>query len=513
MVKSFTQARIRGTLEADLNWYTATDPWGENKHIPETMNKMEIATTKIKKYLNYIKHYIEEQQFIDLKRELREFEWDWKILNGTKIEKAMRPKGIRIDRDAAINLTDIQIPEDTEMVAAWGKKFAFPTDIWDDINFITEVDTMIENKMPTVLWQEAKKRSSIMMDRHKKERNRNITKSWLNFISQRAADFFKKHQQLIISQSDKGKHSVIMYREEYEKKIMDLLNDTTTYTPTEINLEEIIQKNDALVDKLIEISTIKRENRGRMSDRGTIPAKFYGLPKIHKTGTQLRPITSAINSPGKKLASLMVEILTPLFTNDDLHVRNSNICKDKLRDIELDPDEMLVSFDVTSMYTNISTKLAIDIIGKRKSLIEGRTKIPFDILTRILNFLLNECAFFTYNNITYTQSSGLPMGSPESPLIANILMTDLIETQRPKFTREPEFIFVYVDDTIGAIHKNHIEQTLETLNAYNDEINFTMEIEIGKRINFLDITIIREGNRMTTKWFKKPYASDRLLNY
>lgn len=218
---------------------------------------------------------------------------------------------------------------------------------------------------------------------------------------------------------------------------MELLNETNTYTAAEIDMEEIIRENDRLVDKLVEIGIIKRENKNRMSDRGTTPAKFYGLPKIHKSDVPLRPITSAINSPGKKLATLMVEILTPIFANEDIHIQNSAICKNKLQDIELDPEEILVSFDVTSMYTNISTELAIKIIEKKKLTIETRTKIPFELLRQILNFLLKKCAIFTYKNTTYTQKNGLPMGSPKSPLIANILMTDLIETQRPKFSRAP----------------------------------------------------------------------------
>lgn len=179
MIKAFTQARIRGTMEAELNKYIAVDPWEEDARIPDTKDKMERATIKIKKNLNYIRHFIEDQQFTDLKNELKTFEWNWKFANETRIESEMRPRDTHFDKDAIINLTHIEIPEDTKMVASWGKKFAFPTDIWNDIELITEVDTMIENKMATVLWQEAKKRSSIMIDRQKKIRNRNDKKAWL----------------------------------------------------------------------------------------------------------------------------------------------------------------------------------------------------------------------------------------------------------------------------------------------------------------------------------------------
>lgn len=500
-------------MRADLNGYLAVDPWKEDRRIPDLEQKIEVTTTKIKRQLNYIRHFIEDQQFTNLKAELGDFEWNWRFLRETEIEKTMRPSGIQTDMEAVINLTEVEIPEDTRMVVAWGKKFAFPTDIWDDVELITEVDSMIERKMSTLLWQEAKKRGSIMIDRQRKRRDRNDKKSWLNFIAQRATNFFDIHPQLIILQSDKGKHSVIMHRKEYERKIMELLCDEDTYTTVEINMDTIIQKNDDLVNELIESGAIKKEKRGRMSDKGTIPAKFYGLPKIHKEGEPLRPITSTINSPGRNLATLMVNILTPIFSNNELHIQNSITCKARLNSIKMDPEERLVSFDVVSMFTNISTELAIRIIKKKRSIIESHGGIPFELVERIMKFLLNECAFFTYGNKTYRQKNGLPMGSPTSPLIANIVMSDLMETQRSKFTRAPKFIYVYVDDTIGGIHKDHIVQTLATLNAYDNRINFTIEIENEGKINFLDMTLMRRGEKIATNWFKKPYASDRLLNY
>lgn len=489
------------------------DPWKEDKRISDIEGKMKETTNGIKTLLNYVRHFINENEFTELKNELKEFEWKWKFTKEAEIEESMRPHGIHMDTEAIINLTEIHIPMDTLMVLSWGKKFSFPTDILNDIEIITEIDTMIENKMPTVLWQEAKKRSSIMIDRFKKKRNKNDKKSWLNFIAQRAEDFFLKHSQLITLQSDKGKHSVVMLKTEYEEKINELLNDVNTYTPINIDIEEIIQKNDLFVNDLIKLGTIKRENRGIMSDKGTTPAKFYGLPKIHKKGAPLRPITSANNSPGKKLSTLMVNILTPIFTNNDLHIRNSVTCKNRIQDIELNPEDRLVSFDVISMFTNIPTELAIEVIRKKKSIIETHSGIPFNTIEQILKFILNECAFFTYGNKIYRQRKGLPMGSPTSPLIANIIMSDLIEMQKPKLIREPKFIFVYVDDTISAIHKEYINHTLETLNAYDSRIKFTLETETMGRINFLDLTLIREGKHIATNWFKKPYASNRLLNY
>lgn len=55
---------------------------------------------------------------------------------------------------------------------------------------------------------------------------------------------------------------------------------------------------------------------------------------------------------------------------------------------------------------------------------------------------------------------------------------------------------------------------LEKLNSYNSHVQFTMEVQKeDNSIDFLDTTVINEGETLKTKWFHKPIASNRLLNY
>ena len=48
---------------------------------------------------------------------------------------------------------------------------------------------------------------------------------------------------------------------------------------------------------------------------GSKPSQLYGLPKIHKEGTPVRPIISQIDSYTYQLAKFLVSILQPLATN------------------------------------------------------------------------------------------------------------------------------------------------------------------------------------------------------
>lgn len=57
--------------------------------------------------------------------------------------------------------------------------------------------------------------------------------------------------------------------------------------------------------------------------------------------------------------------------------------------------------------------------------------------------------------------------------------------------------------------------TLDKLNSIHPMIQFTMEEEVDGAINYLDITICHShnGGGFLTKWYHKPMASNRILNF
>ena len=52
----------------------------------------------------------------------------------------------------------------------------------------------------------------------------------------------------------------------------------------------------------------------------------------------------------------------------------------------------------------------------------------------------------------------------------------------------------YIDDSFLYVDKNWFPTILDVFNNYNVHIKFTHEIEVDKRINFLDITVIHDNN-------------------
>ena len=82
------------------------------------------------------------------------------------------------------------------------------------------------------------------------------------------------------------------------------------------------------------------------------PPQLYGLPKIHKDGIPLRPILSSFQVPCYQLSKYVGHILKNIIS-DQYNVRNSDDFKDRIGRLNIKNDEMMVSFDVVSLFTNI----------------------------------------------------------------------------------------------------------------------------------------------------------------
>ena len=95
----------------------------------------------------------------------------------------------------------------------------------------------------------------------------------------------------------------------------------------------------------------------KLHPSGSAPARIYGTPKMHKFSSsdsfpKLRPIVSSICTFNYNLARFLCDLLSPL-------VPNGYSCKDtfsfvsQIKNVNLSK-KFLVSYDVTSLFTNIS---------------------------------------------------------------------------------------------------------------------------------------------------------------
>ncbi|XP_071051394.1 uncharacterized protein [Onthophagus taurus] len=181
-----------------------------------------------------------------------------------------------------------------------------------------------------------------------------------------------------------------MDKKEYDDKMMNLL-ETATYRK--------IKKD------LIKSTGIAAKQQKGLFLQAPVPPRIYGLPKIHKPDVPLRPIVSAINSPTYKLAKYLAKILSPFTGNTESYVRDSTHFMESVKGMKLDAEDILVSFDVESLFTRVPVKDPAD--GLRQKPIPGLTEYVPDLVEYWLS-----STYFSWKGEFYEQFEGAAMGSP-----------------------------------------------------------------------------------------------------
>lgn len=242
--------------------------------------------------------------------------------------------------------------------------------------------------------------------------------------------------------------------------------------------------------------------------------RIYGLPKIHKSGVPLRPIVSCINGPTYNLSKFLSGIFYKSIDHSKYNIRNSYDFKEFITNQKLPQNYVLISLDVVSLFTKIPLNLVMDNIDRRWHTIAKHTTIPLVEFREMVNFALVS-NYFVYEGKYYYQRSGTPMGSCLSPAIADMVMEILLDTVKKKLCFELPFIKKYVDDLITAIPNGKEDTILNIFNAYNVDLQFTIEKEVEARLPFLDMMLIRNvvDGSISTEWYMKPTSSGRILNY
>ena len=309
-----------------------------------------------------------------------------------------------------------------------------------------------------------------------------------------------------------------MNRHDYIKKARALLDDTNTYRPITSDPTTKLKNNLINILKMMKGKGDIDENTDkRVYPTGASAPKFYGLPKIHKEDVPLRPIVSSIGSVTYGVAKELSRILKPLFGNSIHHVNSSKEFAEEIRNIKLERGECLTSFDVTAFNTSIPVVDAIEVIKRRldqDTELPRRTTWSPDNILKLLEFCLVN-TYFLFDGQFFEQTKGAAMGSPVSPIVANIYMEAFEDRAINTALHPPKIWKRYVDDTFVIQQESQKEEFFQNINQVDTSIKFTME-EAGPdgSIPFLDLLITPKADgTLTTKVYRKPTHIDQYLQW
>jgi retron-type reverse transcriptase len=150
----------------------------------------------------------------------------------------------------------------------------------------------------------------------------------------------------------------------------------------------------------------------------------------------LRPIVSNIGAPTYKLSKYLANLLKPFVGQSTHHVKNSAAFINIVDSLKLETEDLMVSFDVVSLFTKVPISDSISLL---------KTLFSEDIVNLFEHVLTS--TYFIFHGQFFEQTDGVAMGSPLSPVIANFFMEAFEQKVMKMATYKQKCWYRYVDDT------------------------------------------------------------------
>ena len=413
-----------------------------------------------------------------------------------------------------INLSKYKLSNPQENLLAKGLNYSpSPTKIpYEEYIVATEkACRKLSNNEATVLRSEM-----AGMLRNAKPPKTNITKD-----ERKAIQELKKEESVLILPADKGKATVVIDVSEYEEKINEMLSDERTYEkltsdPTQRYKRELV----AILSRLRKENKINKAQYDLLYPTAENIPRIYGTPKIHKPGNKVRPIVDYTGTIGYQTSRALADILSPLVGGTEHHVLNSKHLADSLAEVMIEEGEIFNSHDVVSLFTNTPIAESLDVIRdrlERDDTLKKRTLLSVEDILDLLRFVLTT-TYFLFRGTIYKQRFGAAMGSPVSPVVANLYM-EFLEQQAiatAPISCRPRLWKRYVDDILEIVNKDQVDNLTDHLNQTDptDSIKFTYEKESNNSIPFLDTLIVRKPDgSVKLLVYRKATHTDQYLNF
>lgn len=326
------------------------------------------------------------------------------------------------------------------------------------------------------------------------------------------------NDDIIIRPADKGSNSVVLSKKQYDDECCRQLIGSIHYeeipmsSPKDIHDRVLKIVSDLNNNGYLDKQTYKFLYRPAFTPK---VAKFYILPKIHKISEHLtdldpmnpsmdqniripgRPIIAQCDGPTERIGRYLDHFLVPIVQRDPLYLLDSKELVHLLEYRHFTENVLLITYDVTSMYTNMPHE---ELLSSTKKALEANIYMDFGIklppvsdFIDLLRILITQTEF-TYNGRFFRQTVGASMGAIPSPEICDIRMLELLREILPRFPHRHRILLnkKYRDDGLLVFNGTAAEaHTLfDIANSAHPLLKFEFNIS-DHQCTFLDLDIYK----------------------
>ena len=173
----------------------------------------------------------------------------------------------------------------------------------------------------------------------------------------------------------------------------------------------------------------------------------------------------------------------------------------------------MASLDITSLFTNVPIEDVLNFLESKIDSNQISLPIPKTCFLELIKLCTNH-NYFQFNEKFYRQKFGISMGSPLSPVLANLFMEYFESQLLPSITPKPLMWLRYVDDVFLIWPENeNFDVFYQKVNDLVPSIKFTTEWENNRNLPFLDTRVHRMISGFSFAIYRKPTHSNQYIHY
>ena len=164
------------------------------------------------------------------------------------------------------------------------------------------------------------------------------------------------------------------------------------------------------------------------------------------------------------MAKELARMLRPLVGNSPHHIQNTCDFIQEVKGIQLQPTECIALYNDSALFTSVPIDPAISIIRRKLKLdqeLNLRTTMQVEQIISLLEFCL-KTTYLHFQGRFCEQLQGTAMGSPISPIVANLYMEAFAIKAINTIELPPRIWKRYVDDTLVVIKSAKKENSWST---------------------------------------------------